>query len=142
MKFFICKDKFKFTKKQTIESYGEWSFIRDTKVKMWVGPDHIVLYCGYLIEGDINEACKNFSFNDENGNFFAVKLTKTDYEISLDYFQNHKLFVADKYGIEITNYLPYMTINLTDVVRKKLKYDEYEREIMPKESETFYGHIN
>jgi hypothetical protein len=142
MKFFICKDKSKFTKKQTVESYGEWSFIRDTKVKMWVGPDHMVLYCGYLIEGDINEACKNFSFNDENGNFFAVKLTKTDYEISLDYFQNHKLFVAGKYGIEITNYLPYMTINLTDVVRKKLTYDEYEREIMPKESETFYGHIN
>ena len=38
MKFFICKDKSKFTKKQTIESYGEWSFIRDAKVEMWVGP--------------------------------------------------------------------------------------------------------
>ena len=58
MKFFICKDKSKFTKKQTIESYGEWSFIRDTKVKMWVGPDHIVLYCGYLIEGDIKKHVK------------------------------------------------------------------------------------
>ena len=142
MKFLLCKDKNKFTKRQTIESYGEWSFIRDTKIKMWVGPDHMVLYCGYLIEGDINEVCKNFSFNDKNGNFFAIKLTKNDYEISVDYFQNHKIFVANKYGIEISNHIPYMTIKQEDVSRTEA-FDatklEFEREF--EDSDTLYEHI-
>ena len=141
MRFFLCKDKSKFTKSLSIEQYGDWYFIRDN-INVWEGPDYLVLYCGYLIEGDIIEACKNFSFNDENGNFFAIKLTKDTYEISLDYFQNHKIFVSDKYGIEISNYIPYMTIKEEDIINTtaldatKLKY---EREFNV--DETFYNHI-
>ena len=84
MRFFLCKDKSKFTKQQTIESYGEWYFIRDNKVKMWVGPDHIVLYCGYLIEGDMQEVCENFSFKEANGNFFAVKLVSSGLSLATE----------------------------------------------------------
>jgi len=150
MKFFLCKDKSKFTKQQTIESYGEWYFIRDNKVKMWVGPDHIVLYCGYLIEGDMQEVCENFSFKEANGNFFAVKLvssglslaTEDSYELALDYFQNHKLFVSDKYGVEITNYLPYMTIKKEDIIRKSVQADKWEREHSDEECTTYYDHIH
>ena len=141
MRFFLCKDKSKFTKSLSIEQYGDWYFIRDN-INVWEGPDYLVLYCGYLIEGDIIEACKNFSFNDENGNFFAIKLTKDTYEISLDYFQNHKIFVADKYGIEISNYIPYMTINKEDIVRTEpLDCDNFERELSDNETTTFYEHI-
>ena len=141
MRFFICKDKSKFTKQQTIESYGEWSFIRDSKVKMYQGSGFIVLYCGYLIEGNIEEVCKNFSFKEANGNFFAVKLTKEDYQLSIDYFQNHKLFIGDKHGIEITNYMPYMTIKQEDIVRTSVIPDEYERELSEAERTTYYDRI-
>tara|TARA_Y100000389_G_scaffold710_2_gene756 strand:+ start:623 stop:2059 length:1437 start_codon:yes stop_codon:yes gene_type:complete len=143
MRFFLCNDKSKFTKSQNIKQYGDWYFIHEDDVKVYEDNNHLVLYCGYLIEGDIIEACKNFSFDDENGNFFAIKLTKDTYEISLDYFQNHKIFVADKYGIEISNYIPYMTINHEDVVRTEY-FDatelEFEREF--EDFETFYGHID
>jgi len=139
MKFFICDDHKKFTKTEFV-SFGRWHFYYDDKVSVYKGKDFIVLYSGYLIEGDIEEVASNFSFHDANGNFFAVKLTKTDYEISVDYFNNHKIFTADKYGIEITNHLPYMTIKEEDVVRKKIRYD-YRREIYPIQQETFFTHI-
>lgn len=140
MKFFICDDPEKFTKTE-FTSFGKWYFCYDDKVSVYEGEDFIVLYSGYLIEGDIEEVAANYSFHDANGNFFAVKLTKTDYEISLDYFNNHKVFTADKYGIEITNHLPYMTIREEDVVRKYLSYDMNAREISPNEQKTFFGHI-
>lgn len=141
MKFFICKDKSKFTKDWNVEQYGEWYFIREDNVEMYEGKDFIVLYCGYLIEGDMRHVCKNFSFKKANGNFFAIKLTKDNYELALDYFQNHKLFVGDKHGIEITNYMPYMTIKEEDIVRKSVTADEYEREFTAKERTTYYDRI-
>lgn len=141
MKFFICDDGNKFTKKTLCDTYGKWVFFHDDKVSVYKGKDFIVLYSGYLIEGDIEEVASDFSFHEANGNFFAVKLTKTDYEISLDYFNNHKVFTADKYGIEITNHLPYMTIKEEDIVRNYLRYDINAREISPKECSTFFGHI-
>lgn len=147
MKFFICDDPKKFTKTE-FTSFGKWHFCYDDKVsvqyyRVYEGEDFIVLYSGYLIEGDIEEVAANFSFHDANGNFFAVKLTKTDYEISLDYFNNHKVFTADKYGIEITNHLPYMTIQEDDVVKDtgRLMYCDYRREISPNEQTTFFNHI-
>ena len=91
MRFFLCRDRSKFTKSQDIKQYGDWYFIHEDDVKVYEDNDHLVLYCGYLIEGDIIEACKNFSFDNENGNFFAIKLTKDTHKISLDYFQNHKI---------------------------------------------------
>ena len=142
MRFFLCRDRSKFIKSQDIKQYGDWYFIHEDDVKVYEDNDHLVLYCGYLIEGDIIEACKNFSFDNENGNFFAIKLTKDTHKISLDYFQNHKIFVADKYGIEISNYLPYMTIKEEDITNTtaldgtKLKYErEFDAD------ETFYDHI-
>jgi hypothetical protein len=141
MKFFICDDGNKFTKKTLCDTYGKWVFFHDDKVSVYKGKDFIVLYSGYLIEGDIEEVASDFSFHEANGNFFAVKLTKTDYEISIDYFQNHKIFTADKYGIEITNYLPYMTIKEEDIVRKEIQYDYNQRELTPREGLTFFGHI-
>ena len=142
MRFFLCKDKSKFTKSQNIKQYGDWYFIHEDDVKVYEDNDHLVLYCGYLIEGDIIEACKNFSFDNQNGNFFAIKLTKDTHKISLDYFQNHKMYLSDKYGIEISNYMPYMTIKEEDIINTtaldatKLKY---EREFNV--DETFYNHI-
>lgn len=142
MRFFLCKDRTKFTKPWTIERFGDWYYIREDDVEIYEGEDFIVLYTGYLIEGDIEEVCRNFSFTEANGNFFAIKLTHTDYELALDYFQNHKIFLSDKYGIEITNYLPYMTIKEEDVTNTtaldgtKLKH---EREFDA--NETFYDHI-
>jgi hypothetical protein len=141
MKFFICDDGNKFTKKTLCDTYGKWVFFHDDKVSVYKGKDFIVLYSGYLIEGDIEEVASDFSFHEANGNFFAVKLTKTDYEIALDYFNNHKVFTADKYGIEITNHLPYMTIKEEDIVRNYLRYDINAREISPNECATFFGHI-
>lgn len=142
MRFFICDDHKKFTKTEFV-SFGRWHFYYDDKVSVYKGKDFIVLYSGYLIEGDIEEVASNFSFHDANGNFFAVKLTKTDYEISVDYFNNHKIFTADKYGIEITNHLPYMTINEDDVIEdtSHLKYCPYRREISPNQQTTFFNHI-
>lgn len=141
MKFFICKDKSKFTKQQHVENYGDWYFIRDDKVEIWKFADHIVLYCGYLIEGDIEEVCSNFSFREANGNFFAVKLTTNDYDLSVDYFQNHKLFRSEKYGIEITNHLPYMTIKEADLVGEDLYLDRHGQEHSNAECTTFYDHV-
>lgn len=141
MKFFICKDRNKFTKDWNIESFGDWFFIRDDKVSIHISNEFIVLYCGYLIEGDIHEVAANFSFHEQNGNFFAVKLTKDKFEISLDYFNNHKVFVGRKYGTEISNWLPYMTIQKEDITRNKLTYDYLSREITPEECTTFFEHI-
>ena len=143
MRFFICDDSSKFTKKTLCNTYGRWKFFHDDKVSVYEGEDFVVLYSGYLIEGDIEEVAANFSFHDANGNFFAVKLTKTDYEISVDYFNNHKVFTADKYGIEITNHLPYMTIREEDVVKgvDRLMYCDYRREVSPNEQTTFFTHI-
>lgn len=83
MRFFICKDKSKFTKDWNIENFGDWYFIRENDVELFEGENFIVLYSGYLIDDDIHEVCKNFSFKKANGNFFAVKLTKDNYELSL-----------------------------------------------------------
>lgn len=141
MRFFICKDKSKFTKDWNVEKFGDWYFMREDDVELFEGKDYIILWCGYLIEGDMRNVLKNFSFRNANGNFFAIKLTKTDYQIELDYFQNHKLFVGDKYGIEITNYMPYMTIKKEDIVRKHVVPDEHEREHTPAEKTTYYDRI-
>ncbi len=141
MKFFICNDRSKFTKLQP-ENYGGWFFIREPDVEIWEGEDCIVLYCGYLIEGDIQEVCKEFSFKEANGNFFAVKLTKDNYEISVDYFQNHKLFVSTKYGTEISNHIPYMTIEDIDHTRIWVESDDYGREYSDAARTTYYDHIS
>jgi len=141
MRFFICKDKSKFTKDWNVKQYGEWYFMHESDVEIYEAEDFIVLYCGYLIESDMQEVCKNFSFKEANGNFFAVKLTKDNYELALDYFQNHKLFTGDKHGIEITNYIPYMTIKEEDIVRKNVTADEYERELTAEERTTYYDQI-
>ena len=141
MRFFICKDKSKFTKDWNIENFGDWYFIRENDVELFEGENFIVLYSGYLIDDDIHEVCKNFSFKKANGNFFAVKLTKDNYELALDYFQNHKLFIGNKHGIEITNYLSYMTIKKEDIVRTSVKPDQYERELSEAERTTYYDKI-
>ena len=139
MKFFICDKSEKFTKTE-YNSFGKWHFYHDDKVSLYEGSDFIVLYCGYLIEGDIEEVVANFSFHQQNGNFFAVKLTKHDYEISIDYFQNHKIFVAEKYGIEITNHMPFMSCEKSDV--GLTRYPLTEREFGIDENKTYYKHIN
>ena len=139
MRFFICKQRSKFTKKEPIR-YGEWWIWADDDVTLYKGKDYIVLYSGYLIEGSMEDACERWSFDDENGNFFAIKLTKRHYDISIDYFQQHKIFVAHKYGIEISNHIPFMTCNKSDVVSKYLEDVqclEYSRE----ENSTFYKRI-
>lgn len=138
MRFFICKDPSKFTKRE-FKQYGEWCYHHDDKVSVWECDEYMVLYSGYLIEGDIEDACKRWSFKDENGNFFAIKLTKQNFEIGIDYFQQHKIFVAREYGIEITNWLPWMTIRESDLVRGDLGEG---RELTPEQSVTFYRHIN
>ena len=138
MRFFICKDPSKFTKRQ-FKQYGEWCYYHDDKVSVWECDEYMVLYAGYLIEGDIEDACKRWSFKEENGNFFAVKLTKQNFEIGVDYFQQHKILIAEEYGIEITNWLPWMTIREYDVTRHNLGEG---RELTPEQSVTFYRHIN
>ena len=120
------------------DQYGDWYFYTDSDVTVWQGPDYVVLFAGYLIHGDISEACGTWSFRRENGNFFAIKLTLTDYDIVLDYFQQHKIFVAHKYGTEITNWMPLMTIQESDRVRTCLGEG---RELTPDRSVTFYNHI-
>ena len=42
MRFFLCKDKSKFTKSLSIEQYGDWYFIRDN-INVWEGPDYIAV---------------------------------------------------------------------------------------------------
>tara|TARA_A200000113_G_scaffold213128_1_gene215268 strand:+ start:840 stop:2240 length:1401 start_codon:yes stop_codon:yes gene_type:complete len=143
MKFFICKDSKKFTM-QKYDTFGEWCFYRDDEVKLYKGQDYIVLYTGYLIEGDIEEACARWSFDNENGNFFAIKLTRDRFYIALDYFQNHKIFVARKYGTEISNHVPFMTCNPDDVNKTYLEYgqkDAQSREFSPEENTTFFEHV-
>ena len=144
MRFFICKDPKKF-KKHEHTQYGQWCYYHDELVNVWKGPDYIVIYSGYLIEGDIEDACKRWSFDNENGNFFAIKLTKDDFEISVDYFQNHKIFLARKYGTEISNYVPYMTCHKSDITKTYLEYgqkDPQSREFGVEENTTFFDHIN
>lgn len=144
MRFFVCKDKTKFTL-QKYDTYGEWCYYHDDEVKLYKGQDYIVLYTGYLIEGDIEEACARWSFDEENGNFFAIKLTKDKFEISVDYFQNHKIFVARKYGTEISNYVPFMTCHERDIYKTYLEYgqkDAQSREFTREENTTWFEHIN
>ena len=144
MKFFICKDPNKFEKHEYTQ-YGQWCYYHDELVNVWKGPDYIVLYSGYLIEGDIEDACERWSFNNENGNFFAIKLTKREFEISVDYFQNHKIFVARQYGTEISNQISLMTCSMDDVNTTYLDYgqkDIQSREFTKKENTTFFRHIN
>jgi hypothetical protein len=144
MRFFVCKDKTKFVK-HNWETYGQWCYYHDDEVKLYRGKDYIVLYTGYLIEGDIEEACARWSFDVENGNFFAIKLTREKFEISVDYFQNHKIFVARKYGTEISNYVPFMTCSREDINKTYLEYgqrDLQSREFTEEENTTFFEHIN
>lgn len=142
MKFFVCKDSTKFGFHE-YQQYGQWMWYGDDQVKSYQGHDYLVLYCGYLIEGNIDDAARKLSFHEENGNFFAVKLTpEGDYEIFLDYFNNHKVFYADKYGIEISNWLPFMSCNQSDIVREDLGYDYLARELTPEENTTYFNHIN
>ena len=144
MRFFICKDNTKF-KKHNYTQYGQWSYYHDELVNVWEGSDYIVIYSGYLIEGDIEDACERWSFDVENGNFFAIKLTKDKFEISVDYFQNHKIFLARKYGTEISNYLPFMTCSKDDITSGYLEYgqkDPQSREFSAEENTTFFDHIN
>ena len=141
MKYFICKDESKFTKHEC-DQYGQWFWYADDQVKCYQGDGYIVLYCGYLIEGDIVDACERLSFHEENGNFFAVKLTpQGEFELFVDYFNNHKIFVGRKYGTEISNYLPYMTCYEDDIVREELVYDPLQREFSSAEAVTFFEHI-
>ena len=144
MKYFICKDSSKF-KKHEYTRFGQWCYYHDELVNVWKGPDYIVIYSGYLIEGDIEDACERWSFNEENGNFFAIKLTSDRFEIAVDYFQNHKVFVGRRYGTEISNYIPFMTIEKEDIRYSYLEYgqaDPQKREFKPFENSTFYRHIN
>lgn len=142
MKYFICKDKNKF-KKHEYDQYGHWFWYADDQVKIYQAEDYIVLYCGYLIEGDIVDACERLSFHEENGNFFAVKLTpEGDFELFLDYFNNHKIFVSRKYGTEISNWLPFMTCHEDDIAREGLVYDMLQREFGKEESITLFDHIH
>ncbi len=142
MKYFICKDANKFTKHE-YDQYGQWFWYADDQVKCYQGDDYIVLYCGYLIEGDIVDACERLSFHEENGNFFAVKLTpEGGFELFLDYFNNHKIFIGRKYGTEISNWLPFMTCYEHDIVREALVYDMLQREWSQPQSDTMFEHIS
>ena len=138
MRFFICKDHTKF-RKHEYEQYGDWYYYTDSEVQVLDYPDYRVLFAGYLITGDVSEHGKSWSFSEANGNFFAIKLRAHDYEICLDYFQQHKIFVAHKYGTEISNWLPFMTISESDLVRRNLGEG---RELTPDKSVTFYDHIH
>ena len=138
MKYFICKDANKFTK-HDYDQYGQWFWYADDQVKCYQGDGYIVLYCGYLIEGDIVDACERLSFHEENGNFFAVKLTpEGEFELFLDYFNNHKIFIGRKYGTEISNWLPFMTCHEHDIVREALVYDMLQREWSQPQSDTLF----
>ena len=122
--------------------YGKWN-LHYEGVEIYDGGDHLVIYQGYTIEQPIEELAPNFEkFRDANGNFFAVKVTPDTVEVQLDYFNNHKIFYAEKYGQEWTNHLPWMIFNKNDIVRDSL-YDEHKlREFTNHKTKTFFGHIN
>ena len=140
MKFFICDDEKKF-KNRSYESFGKWRFYVDAQVRVRRSNDHLVLYAGYTLDRPIEEHVESFtSFESANGNFFAIKLTKDDYFVALDYFSNHKVCYSTKYGIEITNYVPFLTIAPSDVRDSIKPYSLFEREY-DSEAKQIFSHI-
>ena len=143
MKFFVCDDPHKITNHE-VHSYGKWYFCFDNNVTCYEGNGFIILYSGYGITRPLEELVNYWEeFKVANGNFFAVRMTKDSIDYAIDYFNNHKLFSADKYGYELTNHLPYMTINEEDVIRNTLDYEPFlRREFGRNDTTTFFGHIN
>lgn len=141
MKFFICDTPHKF-KEHSYENYGKWYFYRDEQVQLHEGSNFIVLYAGYTIDKPIEEHASNFSFHDANGNFYAIKLTKQTYTIALDYFSNHKVNTATKHGIEISNYVPFMTSTREDLSDTVRPYSLFEREYDDSTGSPILSHIN
>ena len=126
------------------KKFNGWTIYHDDEVEVYEGGDHIVLYAGYGIEQPLWMNIPDFdSLRDFNGNFFAVKIGWDEVQVQLDYFNNHKIFHADKYFREWSNHLPWMTKTEEDIVREWLAYEPLlQREYAPDQVLTFFGHIN
>jgi hypothetical protein len=126
------------------KKFNGWTIYHDGEVEVYNGGDHIVLYAGYGIEQPLWMNIPDFdSLRDFNGNFFAVKIGWDEVQVQLDYFNNHKIFHADKYFREWSNHLPWMTKTEEDIVRTWLPYESLlQREFSEEETKTFFGHIH
>ena len=142
MKFLVCQDPQKI-KHHEVYQYHNYYYCHDDEVNVHTGADFVLLWQGYTIEQPIEELLNDWhAFKYANGNFFAVRITAASVDFALDYFNSHKLFQSDKYGFEMSNHLPWMTIREEDITRKALDYEPFiGREYDVEDRVTFFRHI-
>ena len=120
MKFLICTDPKKI-KNHEIYSLGNYYYCHDEEVNLYRGMGCDILWQGYTIEQPIEELLNDWwALKRANGNFFAVRIMPHKIDYALDYFNNHKIFSAHKYGFEMSNHLPWMTKNEHDDIVRTL----------------------
>lgn len=143
MKFFVCTNPKKI-KNHEVKNFGKYYYCHDDEVNVHSGTGYVLLWQGYTIEQPIETLLDDWwSLQNANGNFFAVRILPHKIDYALDYFNNHKIFTSQIYGFELSNHLPWMTIQESDIVQKSLQYEPFlRREFSGKERQTFFGHIN
>jgi len=144
MKFFVCDDPKKIKNHEVRNIGNRYYYCHDDEINVYRGIGYDILWQGYTIEQPIEELLSDWwALKRANGNFVAVRITPQKVDYALDYFNNHKIFLSQKYGFEMSNHLPWMTIKSDDVCRNTLQYEPYvRREFSQNEMTTFFQHIH
>lgn len=112
MKFFISKTK------KLKNKFGDWYFWHDEKVKIKHNVDSLILYHGYTINDLIENYLDNLDhLQEQDGNFFAVKITQNKLEAITDTFCQNKIFYRPN---EITNSVELFPFKAKDINTKIL----------------------
>ena len=112
MKFFISKTK------KLKNKFGDWYFWHDEKVKIQKNSDYVILYHGYTINDAIENCLNNFDhLQQQDGNFFAVKITQSNLEAITDTFCQNKIFYRPN---EVTNSIYLFPFTPSDIDKKEL----------------------
>ena len=112
MKFFISKTK------KLKNKFGNWYFWHDKKVKSQSNSDSLILYHGYTINDSIENYLTDFNhLQEQDGNFFAIKITQDKLEVVTDIFCQNKIFYRPD---EVTNSIILFPFTTADIDIKTL----------------------
>lgn len=112
MKFFISNIT------QTGKKFGKWHYFADSKCKVLRHGDHMYIYFGYLVQGELEtQITEDYdSLHRANGSFTVVRLSADRVDVIVDYFARYKVFAQEKQGlIEITNNFGLLTLTRKDI---------------------------
>ena len=107
MKFFISKTK------KLKNKFGNWYFWHDKKVKSQSNSDSLILYHGYTINDSIENYLTDFNhLQEQDGNFFAIKITQEKLEVVTDIFCQNKIFYRPDEVTNSINLFPFTTADI------------------------------